>query len=380
MPKPASVPPPPAEPSAEPAPTTCVAQFEVHYTQILGADGKLRGPLPSFATDAEELRSLYREMLLLRAFDRKAVALQRTGRLGTYAPCVGQEAVGVGLGRAMAREDVLLGTYRETGAMLARGVTMAEILLYWSGDERGMAYSGPQAPREDFPISVPIATHAPQAVGVAYAFKLRREPRVAVCVVGDGATSKGDFYEALNGAGVWQLPLVFVIVNNEWAISVPRSRQSQAQTLAQKAIAAGIPGEQIDGNDLLAVKAVLDRALDKARRGGGPHVIEMLTYRLGDHTTADDARRYRPGGELDRRQLEDPLLRLKKFLLRERIWNEDDESAALENGAAKVEQAVNEFLAVTTRAPRSMFEHLFAELPAALREQSDSLAGEAPHE
>ncbi len=243
-----------------------------------------------------------------------------------------------------------------------------------------MCYSGPQAPREDFPISVPIATHAPHAVGVAYAFKLRREPRVAVCVVGDGATSKGDFYEALNGAGVWQLPVVFVIVNNEWAISVPRDRQSRAQTLAQKAIAAGIPGEQIDGNDLLAVRAVLEQALDKARRGGGPHVIEMLTYRLGDHTTADDAGRYRAAAELDRRQLEDPLVRFKKFLLRERAWSETDEIAAQEDGAAQVEQAVNEFLAIRTRAPQSMFEHLFAELPAALREQRDSLAGEARDE
>jgi len=377
MPKLANV--PPAE-NIESTLSTRVAQFEVHYTQILGAEGTLNAPLPPFAADPEELRSLYREMLLLRAFDRKAVALQRTGRLGTYAPCVGQEAVGVGIGRAMAREDVLLGTYRETGAMLARGVTMAEILLYWSGDERGMAYAGPQAPREDFPISVPIATHAPQAVGVAYAFQLRHEPRVAVCVVGDGATSKGDFYEAMNGAGVWQLPLVFVIVNNEWAISVPRSRQSRAQTLAQKAIAAGIPGEQIDGNDLLAVRAVLEQALDKARRGGGPHVIEMLTYRLGDHTTADDARRYRDATELDRRQLEDPLVRFKKFLLREQLWSEADENAALEDSAAKVERAVNEFLAVATRAPRSMFEHLFAELPAALREQSDSLAGDVGHE
>src|SRR5688572_3490905 len=281
---------PPVVEATEPTPATLVAQFEVRHTQILGADGKLRAPLPSFATDSE-LRASYQEMLLLRAFDRKAVALQRTGRLGTYAPCVGQEAVGVGLGRAMARKDVLLGTYRETGTMLARGVTMAEILLYWSGDERGMAYAGPHAPREDFPISVPIATHAPQAVGVAYAFKLRREPRVAVCVVGDGATSKGDFYEAMNGAGVWQLPLVFVVVNNEWAISVPRSRQSRAETLAQKAIAAGIPGEQVDGNDLLAVRDVFERTLDKARNGGGPHVVEALTYRLGDHTTADDAGR-----------------------------------------------------------------------------------------
>jgi pyruvate dehydrogenase E1 component alpha subunit len=382
MPKLANVPPHAAPAAQTPTdrPTTTVAQFEVHYTQILGADGKPHAPLPQFATDPEELRSLYREMLVLRAFDRKAVALQRTGRLGTYAPCVGQEAVGVGIGRAMAREDVLLGTYRETGAMLARGVTMAEILLYWSGDERGMCYSGPQAPREDFPISVPIATHAPQAVGVAYAFKLRREPRVAVCVVGDGGTSKGDFYEALNGAGVWQLPVVFVIVNNEWAISVPRSRQSRAQTLAQKAIAAGIPGEQIDGNDLLAVRAVLEAALDKARRGGGPHVIEMLTYRLGDHTTADDAGRYRAAAELERRQLEDPLVRFKKFLLREGVWSDADEGAAQEAGAAKVDQAVNEFLAIQTRAPQSMFEHLFAELPAALREQRDSLAGAARDE
>jgi pyruvate dehydrogenase E1 component alpha subunit len=369
---------PPAVATAEPQ-ATLVAQFEVRHTQILGADGKLRAPLPAFATDSE-LRASYQEMLLLRAFDRKAVALQRTGRLGTYAPCVGQEAVGVGLGRAMAREDVLLGTYRETGTMLARGVTMAEILLYWSGDERGMAYAGPHAPREDFPISVPIATHAPQAVGVAYAFKLRREPRVAVCVVGDGATSKGDFYEALNGAGVWQLPVVFLIVNNEWAISVPRSGQSRAETLAQKAIAAGIPGEQVDGNDLLAVRAVLERALDKARNGGGPHVVEALTYRLGDHTTADDARRYRPGGELDRRQLEDPLVRFKRFLVRERLWSEADENAAVEDSTAKVEQAVAEFLAIPTRAPQSMFEHLFAELPRSLREQADSLSGDTRHD
>jgi len=312
--------------------------------------------------------------LQLRTFDQKAVALQRTGRLGTYAPCLGQEAIGVALGRAMARDDVLLGTYRETGTMLARGVRMAEIFVYWSGDERGMDYAGPNAPREDFPISVPIATHAPQAVGVAYAFKLRREPRVAVCVLGDGATSKGDFYEAMNGAGVWQLPVVFVIVNNEWAISVPRGQQSRAQTLAQKAIAAGIPGEQVDGNDLFAVRSVLEAALEKARRGGGPHVVEALTYRLGDHTTADDARRYRSAAELEHRQQADPLVRLKNFLVRERLWSEADEAAALAKASAVVDQAVQEFLAVPPRSPESMFEHLFAELPAALREQRDSLA------
>jgi pyruvate dehydrogenase E1 component alpha subunit len=371
----------PAVRAAEPPPASVtVAQFDIRYTQLLGADGKPRAVLPAFAADADELKASYREMLLLRTFDRKAVALQRTGRLGTYAPCIGQEAVGVAVGRAMAREDVLLGTYRETGVMLARGVRMSEILLYWSGDERGSAYAGPEAPREDFPICVPIATHAPQAVGVAYAFKLRREPRVAVCILGDGATSKGDFYEALNGAGVWQLPVVFLVVNNEWAISVPRSRQSAAETLAQKAIAAGIPGEQVDGNDLFAMRAVVEDALAAARHGGGPRVVEALTYRLGDHTTADDARRYRPEQELTHWQRLDPLARLKKYLLREQLWTEADEAEWLEQCNAQVEQAVAEFQAVPPRAPETMFEHLFAELPPALHEQRDTLARGKRHE
>jgi pyruvate dehydrogenase E1 component alpha subunit len=220
---------------------------------------------------------------------------------------------------------------------------------------------------------VPIATHAPQAVGVAYAFKLRREPRVAVCVLGDGATSKGDFYEALNGAGVWQLPVVFVVVNNGWAISVPRSEQTHAETLAQKAIAAGIPGEQVDGNDVLAVRAIMERALRKARDGGGPHVIEALTYRLADHTTADDAGRYRDAAELERARRLDPLARLKQYLLREGLWSDAQEAGAREASAARVEQAVAEFLAVPPREPAAMFEHLFAELPAALVEQRESL-------
>jgi 2-oxoisovalerate dehydrogenase E1 component subunit alpha len=365
--------------ASEIPPTELAAQFEVRCTRILDADGRLRAPLPEPFVDARALTSMYEEMLALRVFDAKAVALQRTGRLGTYPSCLGQEATAVALGRTMAREDVLLGTYRETGTMLARGVRMSEILLYWSGDERGSAYSGPEAPKEDFPICVPIATHAPQAVGVAYAMKLKREPRVAVCVLGDGATSKGDFYEALNGAGVWQLPLVFVVVNNEWAISVPRSAQTRAQTLAQKAIAAGIPGEQVDGNDVIATHSVLQRAMAKARDGGGPHVVEALTYRLHDHTTADDATRYRTEADVERAKRLDPLARLKSYLVRERLWTEAQETAAREACNARVEQAVAEFLAVPPRHPSAMFEHLFAELPAALHEQRDAVRG-ADHE
>jgi pyruvate dehydrogenase E1 component alpha subunit len=273
----------------------------------------------------------------------------------------------------MAREDVLLGTYRETGAMIVRGVQLHEILQYWGGDETGSAYSGPSAPAQDFPICVPIATHAPQAVGVAFAFKMRKEPRVAVCALGDGATSKGDFYEAMNAAGVWQLPLVFMIANNEWAISVPRRAQTHAETLAQKAIAAGIEGEQVDGNDLIAVHDAMERALAKARSGGGPHVIEALTYRMSDHTTADDARRYRSDEELEHRRALDPIARLRTYLVSEGSWSESDEQALAADCEAQIEQAVATYRALPARAPESMFDHLFAKLPESLKQQRDEL-------
>ena len=232
-------------------------------------------------------------MVLTRAFDLKAVSLQRTGRLGTYAVSLGQEAVSVGVASAMRQEDVLLPSYRDNGTLLWRGVKMEEILLYWGGDERGNLSSGPA---HDFPFCVPVGSQAPHAAGVAYAFKFRKEPRVAVCLLGDGATSKGDVYEAMNFAGVQKLPLVFVVNNNQWAISVPLKLQTACETLAQKAIAAGFAGEQVDGNDVIAVRDAAEQAIAAARNGQGPRLIEALTYRLGDHTTADDAARYRAAG------------------------------------------------------------------------------------
>ncbi len=354
----------------------CVARFEVHCTRFLDADGRPVAELPEPARDARSLVPLYRAMLLTRQFDQRAVTLQRTGRLGTYPSSYGQEAAEVAIGAAMARDDVLLGTYRETGAMLVRGVEMHEILAYWGGDERGMAYAGPNAPRQDFPISVPIATHAPHAVGVAYAFKLRKEPRVAVCVVGDGGTSKGDFYEALNAAGVWQLPVLFVVVNNQWAISVPRDLQSRAPTLAQKAIGAGIDGEQVDGNDAIAVYHTVSQALLSCRRGGGPRLIEALTYRLSDHTTADDARRYRSELEVERARSLDPVPRLRAYLEREGAWSDADEQALLAEQARLVDEAVEKYLSAPPPKPGAMFEHLFATLPPALEAQREAVEAE----
>src|SRR5438046_4034388 len=265
-----------------------IARFEGRHRNYLAPDGSIARPLPAFASDANLLIALYRSMVLLRLFDKKAVALQRTGRLGTYAVALGQEAVSVGIASAMREEDVLLPSYRDNGALLWRGVKLEEILLFWGGDERGNCFSGPL---HDFPFCVPVGSQAPHAAGVAYAFKLRKEPRVAVCLFGDGATSKGDVYEAMNFAGVHTLPLVFVANNNQWAISVPLKLQTASATLAQKAIAAGFAGEQVDGNDVIAVRAAAADAIAAARAGQGPRLIEALTYRLGAPTPAADAAR-----------------------------------------------------------------------------------------
>jgi len=244
-------------------PTETAAAFTVRHTSYIDRHGKPLGPVPRFAEDAGLLATLYRAMVRTRAFDAKAVSLQRTGRLGTFASSLGQEAVGVGAAAAMRPEDILVPSFRDQAAQLWRGVTSAELLFYWGGDERGSDFAGPRA---DFPICVPVASHAPHAAGAALALKLRHEARAVLCILGDGATSKGDFHEALTFAGVWRLPLVMLINNNQWAISVPRAAQCAAETLAQKSLAAGLPGEQVDGNDVIAVRDRVGAALERARR------------------------------------------------------------------------------------------------------------------
>ncbi|MDX6748459.1 pyruvate dehydrogenase (acetyl-transferring) E1 component subunit alpha [Geminicoccaceae bacterium 1502E] len=348
-----------------------VASFAVERTAYLDADGSSVERLPAFAGDRDELVRLYRSMVLTRTFDAKAVALQRTGRLGTFASSLGQEAVSVGIGAAMRAEDVLVPSFREQGAQILRGVTLEEIFAYWGGDERGSDFAGP---REDFPICVPVGTQAAHAAGVALAFRLRREPRVAVCVMGDGATSKGDVYEAMNAAGVWRLPVVFVVNNNEWAISVPRSRQTATKTLAQKAIAAGFEGEQVDGNDVIAVRAVMERALALARDERQPRLIEALTYRLSDHTTADDARRYRDDKEVSERWKAEPVGRLRGFLVAREWWSKGDEEKMLAECAREVDAAAEAYLARSDQPATAMIDHVFAELPAAMEGQRSAIA------
>jgi 2-oxoisovalerate dehydrogenase E1 component alpha subunit len=351
-----------------------VASFEIQYTQFLDPSGSVvQEPLPPFAQDPGALISLYQLMVLTRAFDAKAIALQRTGQLGTYPPSLGQEAVGAGVGCAMRPEDVLVPSYREQAAQLARGVTMTEMLLYWGGDERGSDFKNP---REDFPICVPIGSHACHAVGVATAFKLRHQPRVAVCMCGDGATSRGDFYESINLAGVWKLPVVFVVSNNQWAISVPRRAQSAAETLAQKALGAGFAGEQVDGNDVIAVRWALERSLEQARSGGGPTLVEALTYRLHSHTTADDASRYRADAEVSAHWTQDPIARMRRYLNRLGLWGKEDEQQWLHECIERVRSAEEAYLATPPQEPTAMFDYLYQNLPTALVEQRTSLLTE----
>jgi pyruvate dehydrogenase E1 component alpha subunit len=344
-----------------------IASFKIDYYQFLSPDGRvISDDVPPLATDWEKLKSLYSLMVTTRVFDKKAIALQRTGKMGTYASCLGHEAAHISMGSAMRPEDCYAPSYREYGAQFCRGVKMSEVLTYWGGDERGSDFSGP---RHDFAWCVPIATQCMHAAGAALAFKLRGEKRVAVSSVGDGGSSKGDFLEAINAASAFNLPLVLAIINNQWAISVPRSKQNSAKTLAQKGIAGGLPSIQVDGNDIIACHWAMEQAIEQARDGGGPTIIEMITYRLTDHTTADDARRYRGEEEVKNAWQMEPIKRLRAYLKDQGVWNDKDELELLERAGKEVEAAVEEYLAVGDPGIESMFDYMFENMPAELEAQ-----------
>lgn len=344
-----------------------VATFEIEYLQYLGPDGRLvREDLPDFAKDRRNLVELFKHMLLVRTFDTKSVALQRTGKLGTYASCLGHEAAHIGIGSAMQYDDVLAPSYREYGAQFMRGVKPRDVLMYWGGDERGNDFSGPP---HDYPWCVPIATQCLHAAGAALAFKLRGEPRVAVTCVGDGGSSKTDTYAAINSAGAYALPFVLCIINNGWAISVPRKAQTGAKTLAQKGLAGGLDCVQVDGNDIIAVRAAMDHALKRARNGHGGSVLELVTYRLSDHTTADDARRYRDDAEVKAAWEREPMSRLRTFLISEGVWSEAEEAEWKEECGKQVDIEVNAYLETKVQPVEAMFDYLYAELPADLEAQ-----------
>jgi pyruvate dehydrogenase E1 component alpha subunit len=301
-------------------------------------------------------------MLLARRFDERMLRLQRQGRIGTFAPIKGQEAAQVGSVSTLHRTDWMVPSFRETASMLWRGWSMEKILLFFAGYLEG---GEPGLDQHDLPVCIPVATQLPHAVGLAYAAQYRGDDAVVMAYCGDGSTSEGDFHEAMNFAGVWHVPVVFVVQNNQWAISIPLKKQTHSRTIAQKALAYGFPGLQVDGNDILAVHAASREALERARRGEGPTLIECVTYRLGVHTTSDDPTKYRSAEEVEAWERKDPLTRFGAYLQKRNLL----ESGLEEQIAEEIARGVAAFEATAAADPLTMFDHAYAEPPAALEAQ-----------
>jgi pyruvate dehydrogenase E1 component alpha subunit len=318
----------------------------------------------------EELRKLYRQMVLSRLIDRKGFSLQRQGRIGTYPQFEGQEAAQVGSAYALRKEDWLVPSYRDGAAMLVHGFPLGKFFMYLMGNEEGNRMPDDV---HCLPFAIVVGSQPMHAVGLAWAAKIRRESSVALAYFGDGATSQGDVHEAMNFASVFQVPCIFFCQNNQFAISMPRCRQSATKTLAQRAIGYGMPGIVVDGNDLLAVYAVTKEAAERARAGGGPAMIEALTYRLGAHTTSDDPTRYREDAEVAEWRKKDPIERFRRFLEARGLWTKDWEDALRQEASAEVEAAVEAAEKLPPPEPDELFRYMFHELTPQLRGQSQML-------
>jgi pyruvate dehydrogenase E1 component alpha subunit len=347
---------------------------EIEHLSILDEEGNLDSGLEPDISDQTLLR-LYHFMLLGRRFDERLLSLQRQGRVGTFAPISGQEASQLGAVAVLRPSDWLVPAFRETAAELWRGRSMESVILYFNGYSEGVDIP---EDRNDFPISVPVGSQILHAVGIAWSIQYRQKEEVAMAFFGDGATSQGDFHEGLNFAGVYGIPAIFVCQNNQWAISVPRKQQTRSETLAQKAIAYGIRGIQVDGNDILAVYAAANEAVERARSGGGATFIECVTYRMSVHTTADDPKRYRSDEEVQLWQRRDPITRFQQYLLNKGLMSEEKIEAAENRVKEEIQTAVDraEELMKDPGDPLFMFEHAYAQMPPHLVEQKTYLADE----
>lgn len=339
--------------------------LEGKMLQVLDADGNVNKALePSL--DGELLQRAYRAMITARVADDKAVKLQRQGRIGAYPPSKGQEASQLGPAMALGPEDWVVPGFRELTALLWKGVPLYNLFLYWSGNEAGNRY--PDDVRVT-PGVIPVGDQIPHAVGMSYASMYRGEKTVVMTYFGDGGSSEGSFHEGLNLAGVLKTPTIFVCQNNQYAISVPRARQTASKTIAQKAVSYGFPGILVDGNDVLALYLATTEAVARARRGEGPTLIESYTYRLGDHTTSDDATRYRTENELREWEAKDPIKRFRKYLEGKGLWNEEKEKAAQEEASKHVEEESERALKQPPPTVDDVFNYIYKEMPKELQEQ-----------
>ncbi|MBI2579434.1 MAG: pyruvate dehydrogenase (acetyl-transferring) E1 component subunit alpha [Candidatus Aenigmarchaeota archaeon] len=342
--------------------------FSVRKLQLMDEAGNCDAP----PVKGEDMRKMYELMLTARVFDNNALKLQREGRIGTYASILGQEASQVGSAYAMQKEDWMFPAFREGAAYLARGMPMHLMYAYWAGDERGN-YIPPGL--NCFSVSIPVGTQPPHAVGFAMAAKMKKEKYATVTYFGDGAASEGDTMEAMNFAGVFKAPVVFVCQNNQWAISMPSRRQTASGTIAQKAVAFGFDGIQVDGNDIFAVYKATKEALEKARAGDGPALVECLTYRMGDHTTADDAKKYRSEKEIEEWKKKDPIDRLRRHMLKKKIWSDADEKRLQKNAADRVQAAIKAFEEMPEPKREDMFRYVYEKPTQALQEQMKEYEG-----
>src|SRR3989338_8420938 len=312
----------------------------MEMVQFLNSEGEVVSEKDFPKISDGEMKKIYELMILSRVFDDVAIKLQREGRMLTYASLLGQEASQVGSAFALQKEDWFVTTYRDHGVWITKGFPIDKLYQYWAGDERGM-----QMPKEfnALPPAIPVSSQIPHAVGIAFAQKLQKKKSAVAVYFGDGATSKGDFHEGIGFAGVFQVPCVFICQNNQWAISLPVSRQTASETIVQKAKNYGVEGVLVDGNDVLAVYKVTKDAIEKARRGQGPTLIECYTYRIEHHTTADDWRKYRSEKEVEEWKKKDPVERVRKYMQKKGIWDEKYGEKVWGDAKEKVRQATNKF-------------------------------------
>ena len=338
--------------------------------QILDEKGKIVKPDLEPKLSKEELIKMYKTMSLGRIADIKALQYQRQGRMLTYPPNRGQEATQVGSIAALDEKDWLSPAFRELNMFLYRGISLESIYLYWYGNEWGNHFP---IEKHVLPVNVIIGSQVTHAAGLAYASKVLKKNEVALATIGDGGTSHGEFYEGLNFAASYNAPLVVVIQNNQYAISTPRKKATKAETLAQKAVAFGIPGIQVDGNDILAMYVATKQAVEYAREGNGPVLIEAVTYRLGAHTTSDDPTIYRSNEEVQEWEKKDPLIRFKKYLIDKKYWSEEEDQ--------KLEEENTNFVGETFRKVEStgdaklidIFQYTYKEMTPQLKEQYEEM-------
>ncbi|MFT4249966.1 MAG: pyruvate dehydrogenase (acetyl-transferring) E1 component subunit alpha [Candidatus Woesearchaeota archaeon] len=347
--------------------------FHIDYLQVMNEEGEIINEelFPKLSDD--DVRTMYWHMINARALDRKMLTLQRQGRLGTFASIEGQEACQVGPAMQLKKTDWLVQAFRENTACLVRDIPMLNILQYWGGDERGSRVADDQ---RTLPVSIPVGSQPLHAVGLGYAAMIQGKDEVALAYFGDGATSEGEFHEAMNLAGVYQTPTILICQNNQYAISVPREKQTHSQTIAQKAIAYGVPGIQVDGNDAFAMYAAAQAAIARARAGKGSTLIEAVTYRLGNHTTSDDYKKYRQEEEVEAWRKKDPVDRLRKYMEKNGLWDEEHEQSAQQHAQEIVEAAVKEYEQTEAYKNEDIFDYLYEELPPLIKKQREEFLKE----